>query len=405
MVGKYRRNVITLKDNIRLGFQDIYQPCLCIQLQKWCEKSLLTSEPKIPNIKPKSNQHWDWRASPGIWYAGWSLLSSSPPCSVSQWRIQGCKNGNKPKVGIIFFWNNHIHSSQPEFQTCKCVFNSLMVFEVCQCVHFLQLCLYNIPYLTPTKIFWVHKLTYFFFIDVFHGIFVPLKMEVPWDLNKPAPEGFYVGRGQSGTLKPRRCQDEVETTKFLAQGFKRDEGRKIRKRKPLDNRKIQPEYQSEQSPKSITIVAEFSRNVGKEETSNGRLEMSQSNLRQSYHQENDVTNHEDWCLSKDHQQSANPSPSSSLLKETPPAEQDNILRKDKRVTLLKSKHSKPPSPAPYPSFSGAPTPTISGAPKPTISGAPTPTKNNPQPISSFFPHPPPPGDDDFEWWRWRQWWW
>ena len=164
-----------------------------------------------------------------------------------------------------------------------------MVFEVCQCVHFLQLCRYNIPYLTPTKIFWIHKLTYFFFIDVFHGIFVPLKMEVPWDLNKPAPEGFYVGQGHAGTLEPRRCQDEVETTKFLAQGFKRDEGRKIRKRKPLDNRKVQPECQSEQFPKSITIVAEFSRNEGKEETSNGRL--------------------------------------------------------------LKSKHSKPPSPAPYPSFS------------------------------------------------------
>ena len=142
---------------------------------------------------------------------------------------------------------------------------------VWQCVHFLRLCRYNIPYLTPTKIFWIHKLTYFFFIDVFHGIFVPLKMEVPWDLNKPAPEGFYVGQGHAGTLEPRRCQDEVETTKFLAQRFKRDEGRKIRKMKQLDIRKVQPECQSEHSTKSITVVAEFSRNEGKEEISNARL--------------------------------------------------------------------------------------------------------------------------------------
>ena len=250
-----------------------------------------------------------------------------------------------------------------------------MVFDVWQCVHFLRLCRYNIPYLTPTKIFWIHKLTYFFFIDVFHGIFVPLKMEVPWDLNKPAPEGFYVGHSHSGTLEPRRCQDEVETTKFLAQGFKRDEGRKIRKRKPYDTQKVQPECQSEQSTKSITIVEEYSGNEGKEETSNARLEMSQSNLGQSCHQENDVTIHEDWCLSKDYLPSS----------------------------LLKSKHSKPPSSAPYPPFSGAPKPSISGAPTPSILGAPTPTisgattKNDPPPpISSFFLHPPPPGDDDFE---------
>ena len=199
------------------------------------------------------------------------------------------------------------------------------------------------------------------------------------------------------------------TGKFLAKGFKRDEGRKSRKRKPLDIQKIQPECQSEQSPKSITIVAEFSRNEGKEETSNARLEMSQRNLRQSYHQENDVTNHEDWCLSKDYQQSEILPPSSSLLRETPPAKQDLTLRKDKQTTLLKSKHSKPPSPAQYPFFSGAPTPFFSGAPTPKTSGASTPkisgaptvaptlTKHDPPPHTSrFFLHPPPPGDDEFE---------
>ena len=214
-----------------------------------------------------------------------------------------------------------------------------MIFKVWQCVHFLQLCRYNIPYLTPTKIFWIHKLTYFFFIDVFHGIFVPLKMEVPWDLNKPAPERFYVGRGHTGTLEPRRYQDEVETPNFLAQGFKRDEGRKIRKRKQLDNRKIQPEGQTEQSTKSITIVDEFSRNEGKEETSNARL--------------------------------------------------------------LKSKHSKPPYP-PSSLDSSAAHPSFLDEPTPTVSDVPTPKKTDqPPPISCFYLHPPPPGDDLYFMLMWR----
>ena len=58
-------------------------------------------------------------------------------------------------------------------------------------VAFLQLCQYNIPFLTPTKMFWIHKLTYFFFIDVFHGIVVPLNMEVPWDLGRSFSSSFF----------------------------------------------------------------------------------------------------------------------------------------------------------------------------------------------------------------------
>ena len=60
---------------------------------------------------------------------------------------------------------------------------------------------YTIPALTPIAMFWAHKLLYFFFIDVFHGIIIPLNMLIPWDI-KPSKVGeFYVRKPQ---ITPRR---------------------------------------------------------------------------------------------------------------------------------------------------------------------------------------------------------
>ena len=36
-----------------------------------------------------------------------------------------------------------------------------------------------LPLLTPTRLFWVQKLTYYFFIDVLHGLVVPLSVTTP----------------------------------------------------------------------------------------------------------------------------------------------------------------------------------------------------------------------------------
>ena len=65
--------------------------------------------------------------------------------------------------------------------------------------------MYNIPSLTPTVIFWAHKLTYFFFIDVFHGIILPLNVMIPWDLARSKVGEFYV---RKPTIEPRRSTDE-----------------------------------------------------------------------------------------------------------------------------------------------------------------------------------------------------
>ena len=60
---------------------------------------------------------------------------------------------------------------------------------------------FTIPALTPIAMFWAHKLIYFFFIDVFHGIIIPLNMLIPWDI-KPSKVGeFYVRKPQ---ITPRR---------------------------------------------------------------------------------------------------------------------------------------------------------------------------------------------------------
>ena len=135
----------------------------------------------------------------------------------------------------------------------------------------MQLRWYEIPFLTPTKIFWIQRLIFFFFVDVFHGIIVPLKMEVPWDLNKPRPVGFYVGQGHIGTLEPRRCQGE-ESVRFSAL----DDGRKIRKRNLIDVWTTQGDCQGIQSTASITCVAEFSR--GEHDEQNNRVTLLKKEL-------------------------------------------------------------------------------------------------------------------------------
>ena len=68
MIGKYRRNVITLKENVRW--------------KKWYK-----------NVRQKS--------FPGIWFAGWSSLWSSQPYLLSQWRTQRCKKGKLNQRIII----------------------------------------------------------------------------------------------------------------------------------------------------------------------------------------------------------------------------------------------------------------------------------------------------------------
>ena len=73
--------------------------------------------------------------------------------------------------------------------------------------------MYNIPTLTPTVIFWIHKLTYFFFCDIFHGIILPLNMRVPWDLGRPELGDFYVRRPK---IEPRRSPDEEARREFLS---------------------------------------------------------------------------------------------------------------------------------------------------------------------------------------------
>ena len=73
--------------------------------------------------------------------------------------------------------------------------------------------MYNIPTLTPTVIFWIHKLTYFFFCDIFHGIILPLNMRVPWDLGQPEVGDFYVRKPK---IEPRRSPDEEARREFLS---------------------------------------------------------------------------------------------------------------------------------------------------------------------------------------------
>ena len=77
---------------------------------------------------------------------------------------------------------------------------------------------YTIPALTPIAMFWAHKLLYFFFIDVFHGIIIPLNMLIPWDI-KPSKVGeFYVRKPQ---ITPRRPPYEESTHLIISVEDKR----------------------------------------------------------------------------------------------------------------------------------------------------------------------------------------
>ena len=128
--------------------------------------------------------------------------------------------------------------------------------------------LYNIPFLTPTKIFWIHKLTYFFFIDVFHGIVVPLNMKVPWDFARSQSGEFYVNAGHR--LEPQRCQGE-ECQRFLAESLRKERGEKQRKCK-MDLRKIQRVcHRGKLASRRRMHVEQFSTNRGKE---GGNFEMN-----------------------------------------------------------------------------------------------------------------------------------
>ena len=73
--------------------------------------------------------------------------------------------------------------------------------------------MYNIPILTPTLLFWIHKLTYFFFTDVFLGIIIPLNMIIPLDLDRPKVGEFYVRKPK---IEPRRSQAEEIGREFLS---------------------------------------------------------------------------------------------------------------------------------------------------------------------------------------------
>ena len=72
---------------------------------------------------------------------------------------------------------------------------------------------YTIPALTPIAMFWVHKLLYFFFIDVFHGIIIPLNMEIPWDITPPEVGEFYVRKPK---ITPRRPLFEESRNQIIS---------------------------------------------------------------------------------------------------------------------------------------------------------------------------------------------
>ena len=60
---------------------------------------------------------------------------------------------------------------------------------------------YTIPVLTPKAMFWMHRLIYFLFVDVFHGIIMPLIMLIPMDLKASEVRKFYVRKPE---IAPRR---------------------------------------------------------------------------------------------------------------------------------------------------------------------------------------------------------
>ena len=64
---------------------------------------------------------------------------------------------------------------------------------------------YTIPALTPKAMFWMHRLIYFLFVDVFHGIIIPLIMLIPMDLKTSKVSEFYVRKPE---IAPRRAPFE-----------------------------------------------------------------------------------------------------------------------------------------------------------------------------------------------------
>ena len=60
--------------------------------------------------------------------------------------------------------------------------------------------------LSPKTVFWLHKLIHFLFVDVFHGLVIPMRMEVPWDSPRVDPGRFYV---RPPKMEPRRQREEA----------------------------------------------------------------------------------------------------------------------------------------------------------------------------------------------------
>ena len=76
--------------------------------------------------------------------------------------------------------------------------------------------------LSPKTVFWLHKLIHFLFVDVFHGIVIPMRMEVPWDSPRVDPARFYV---RPPKMEPRRQREKEPSPRSL---FRKqvDQGRK-----------------------------------------------------------------------------------------------------------------------------------------------------------------------------------
>ena len=66
--------------------------------------------------------------------------------------------------------------------------------------------------LSPKTVFWLHKLIHFLFVDVFHGIVIPMRMEVPWDSPRVDPARFYV---RPPKMEPRRQREEAPSPRSL----------------------------------------------------------------------------------------------------------------------------------------------------------------------------------------------
>ena len=67
--------------------------------------------------------------------------------------------------------------------------------------------IYKSPTLSPFGIFCIHNLISFFFIDIFHGIIIPMKMIIPWgpDRQQTATKGETLERERRAcVLEPRR---------------------------------------------------------------------------------------------------------------------------------------------------------------------------------------------------------